>query len=56
MRGRTPPSRGVVLESKNNLSESKATAAPRLYVGSEVGTLRRVLLHRPGLELKRLTR
>ncbi len=27
----------------------------RLFVGSEVGTLRRVLLHRPGLELKRLT-
>ncbi|HEX6457799.1 MAG TPA: arginine deiminase [Thermoleophilaceae bacterium] len=31
------------------------TAKPRLYVGSEVGTLRRVLLHRPDLELKRLT-
>jgi arginine deiminase len=29
--------------------------ATRLYVGSEVGTLRRVVLHRPGLELKRLT-
>jgi len=29
--------------------------APRLGVGSEVGTLRRVLLHRPDLELKRLT-
>jgi arginine deiminase len=29
--------------------------APRLYVGSEVGTLRRVLLHRPDLELRRLT-
>jgi arginine deiminase len=29
--------------------------APRLYVGSEVGVLRRVLLHRPDLELKRLT-
>jgi arginine deiminase len=41
-----------VLESKNN---RKAKATPRLYVGSEVGTLRRVLLHRPGLELKRLT-
>jgi arginine deiminase len=27
----------------------------RLYVGSEVGRLRRVVLHRPGLELKRLT-
>ena len=30
--------------------------ASRLYVGSEVGTLRRVLLHRPDLELRRLTR
>lgn len=29
--------------------------APRLYVGSEVGRLRRVLLHRPDLELRRLT-
>jgi arginine deiminase len=29
--------------------------ATRLYVGSEVGTLRRVVLHRPGVELKRLT-
>ena len=29
--------------------------ATRLFVGSEVGTLRRVLLHRPDLELKRLT-
>src|SRR5215210_1573157 len=28
---------------------------PRLYVGSEVGVLRRVILHRPDLELKRLT-
>src|SRR5687767_12565661 len=28
---------------------------PRLYVGSETGTLRRVILHRPDLELKRLT-
>ena len=28
---------------------------PRLFVGSEVGVLRRVLLHRPGLELRRLT-
>ncbi len=33
---------------------SRRTRAPRLYVGSEVGTLRRVLLHRPGLELRRL--
>jgi arginine deiminase len=29
--------------------------ASRPYVGSEVGVLRRVLLHRPDLELKRLT-
>jgi len=29
--------------------------APRLYVGSEVGVLRRVMLHRPDLELRRLT-
>jgi arginine deiminase len=28
---------------------------PRLYVGSEVGLLRRVMLHRPDLELRRLT-
>ena len=28
---------------------------PRLYVGSETGVLRRVVLHRPDLELKRLT-
>src|SRR3954470_13545729 len=27
----------------------------RTFVGSEVGVLRRVLLHRPGVELKRLT-
>jgi arginine deiminase len=36
-----------------------AIAAPaatgRLYVGSEVGALRRVVLHRPDLELRRLT-
>jgi len=39
--------------------EGAATAAPspqgRLYVGSEVGTLRRVVLHRPDIELRRLT-
>src|SRR3954447_22290511 len=29
--------------------------APRLHVGSEVGRLRRVILHRPDLELRRLT-
>ena len=33
----------------------RAEVASRLYVGSEVGTLRRVVLHRPDLELKRLT-
>jgi arginine deiminase len=33
----------------------RAEVATRLYVGSEVGTLRRVVLHRPDLELKRLT-
>ena len=33
----------------------RAEPATRLYVGSEVGTLRRVVLHRPDLELKRLT-
>ncbi|HVN61358.1 MAG TPA: arginine deiminase [Gaiellaceae bacterium] len=36
-------------------SAGAAKPEPRLYVGSEVGTLRRVLLHRPDLELKRLT-
>ena len=38
---------------------SSPTATPatrsRLHVGSEVGRLRRVILHRPDLELKRLT-
>jgi arginine deiminase len=33
----------------------RAEVAARLYVGSEVGVLRRVILHRPDLELKRLT-
>ncbi|HEX4868554.1 MAG TPA: arginine deiminase [Acidimicrobiales bacterium] len=28
---------------------------PEVHVGSEIGTLRSVLLHRPGLELRRLT-
>ncbi len=32
-----------------------ATAGTRLGVNSEVGQLRKVILHRPGLELKRLT-
>ena len=34
---------------------SRRLPAGALYVGSEVGTLRRVILHRPGLELSRLT-
>jgi arginine deiminase len=33
----------------------QTTTATRLFVGSEVGKLRRVLVHRPDLELKRLT-
>jgi arginine deiminase len=32
-----------------------ANRQTRCFVGSEVGTLRRVMLHRPGLELRRLT-
>ena len=32
-----------------------ARPAPRSSSGSEVGPLRRVLLHRPDLELRRLT-
>ncbi len=36
-------------------SEGSAQRAPLTGVHSEVGRLRRVLLHRPGLELKRLT-
>ncbi|MGN6254899.1 MAG: arginine deiminase [Solirubrobacterales bacterium] len=32
-----------------------AVPSPRLYVSSEVGVLRRVMLHRPDLELRRLT-
>ena len=34
---------------------TEAAPTRRLYVGSEVGVLRRVILHRPDLELKRLT-
>jgi arginine deiminase len=34
---------------------TSAAVDARLYVGSEVGALRRVVLHRPDLELKRLT-
>lgn len=42
--------------SQDVAREQAAAAEPgRLFVGSEVGTLRRVILHRPDLELKRLT-
>ena len=34
---------------------SESDCAPRLWVSSEVGQLRRVIVHRPGLELRRLT-
>ncbi len=47
-----PPSRSQL---KAAIPVGALRAAPRLYVGSEVGVLRRVLLHRPGLELQRLT-
>ncbi len=39
----------------DNQTHRADRTAPRFYVGSEVGVLRRVLLHRPDLELKRLT-
>ena len=45
----TPPGRG------DTPAAHPARPEPRLFVGSEVGVLRRVLLHRPDLELKRLT-
>jgi arginine deiminase len=37
------------------MSATTPATAARLHVGSEVGRLRRVILHRPDLELKRLT-
>jgi len=44
------------MQTEQRQPSSAAPAdASRLYVGSEVGTLRRVMLHRPGLELQRLT-
>ena len=49
--GMTPDS--PVLETP--AAARMARPEPRLFVGSEVGVLRRVLLHRPDLELKRLT-
>src|ERR1700754_2552744 len=36
-------------------ADAVTPTAPRLHVDSEVGVLRRVILHRPGLELQRLT-
>lgn len=45
----------TVVEQESGGPGRAAKPALRLFVGSEVGTLRRVLLHRPGLELKRLT-
>ena len=39
----------------SNTERSATQAAPAPFVGSEIGRLRRVLLHRPDLELKRLT-
>jgi hypothetical protein len=43
------------LEQDVDSPERAARPAPRLFVDSEVGPLRRVLLHRPDLELRRLT-
>ena len=50
-----------MLASATHTTTAQASAGaarhpePRLYVGSEVGVLRRVILHRPDLELRRLT-
>ena len=41
--------------SRRTAPACTGAAPPRLYVGSEVGRLRRVMLHRPDLELRRLT-
>src|SRR6476469_9539741 len=40
---------------QTGLSEGGVSNAPLCGVHSEIGTLRRVMLHRPGGELKRLT-
>src|SRR5436305_13417679 len=40
---------------QTGLSEGGVSDAPLCGVHSEIGTLRRVMLHRPGLELERLT-
>ncbi len=45
----------TTLDQKSGGVEQAPKPEPRLFVGSEVGKLRRVLLHRPDLELKRLT-
>jgi arginine deiminase len=45
----------TTIEQKSGGHGRAAEPESRLFVGSEVGTLRRVLLHRPDLELKRLT-
>ncbi len=44
----------MTLDTADAAREEPASPG-RLFVGSEVGTLRRVILHRPDLELKRLT-
>src|SRR5215208_1744731 len=48
---------GPAMRAELSTIHPTTEAAPRrrLYVGSEVGVLRRVILHRPDLELKRLT-
>src|SRR5688572_31553403 len=47
----------MTAEARTEVTEAarERRLEPRLYVGSEVGTLRRVILHRPDLELRRLT-
>jgi arginine deiminase len=47
----------MTAEARTQVTEAarERRLGPRLYVGSETGTLRRVILHRPDLELKRLT-
>src|SRR5688572_33425210 len=47
----------MTAEARTEVTEAarERRLEPRLYVGSETGTLRRVILHRPDLELKRLT-
>ena len=50
----TPVTPGAASSSSPS-PDVAARAEPRLSVDSEVGVLRRVILHRPDLELKRLT-